>query len=232
MASNPENESSSQQIYGRVKIAIINRGFYPGERINIERCAEKLRVSTTPVREALNRLVAENLVDLVPQMGFFMKRISEADMRDLLEFNALLVNWSLADFQRQYPDCSLSLVPPLPSELKDIANCEATNVNQWAVLSGIFFLHIAKLSGNQEIIGRVASCNDRLQSARTCEFAQNSMAKDHVIKLCDLFVAGDFPSLQESLNHYFELRQNQVRKLVRLLESVSVLDAQSKALTF
>ena len=61
-----ENEKSSPQIYDRVKTGIINRGYYPGERINIEKCAEKLRVSTTPVREALNRMVAEELVDLVP----------------------------------------------------------------------------------------------------------------------------------------------------------------------
>ena len=218
-----ENEKSSPQIYDRVKTGIINRGYYPGERINIEKCAEKLRVSTTPVREALNRMVAEELVDLVPQMGFFMKRLSEADMRDLLEFNALLVNWSLADFQRQYPGCSLSLVPPLPIELKDIASREATNVTQWAVLTGMFFLHIATLSGNQEIICRVSSCNDRLQPARVCEFAENNKASDHLIRLCDLFIAGDFSSLKLSLNYYFELRQNQVRKLVRLLESPGVL---------
>ena len=167
------NEKSIQQIYGRVKVEIVNRAFYPGERINIEKCAEKLRVSTTPVREVLNRMVAEDLVDLVPQMGFFMKRLSEADMRDILEFNALLVSWSLTDFQRQYPDCSLSLVPPLPSELKDIGKRDRIGASQLAVMTGMFFLHIAKLSGNQEIICRVASCNDRLQPARVCEFTEN-----------------------------------------------------------
>lgn len=219
------NEKSIQQIYGRVKIAIINREYYPGERINIEKCAESLRVSTTPVREVLDRMVAEDLVDLVPQMGFFMKRLSEADMRDLLEFNALLVNWSLADFQRQYPDCSLSLVPPLPGDLKDMVNRESTSASQLAVLTGMFFLHIAKLSGNQEIICRVSSCNDRLQPARVCEFAENNKSSDQLIKLCDLFVAGDFSALKQSLTHYFEVRQNQVRKLIRLLESPSILDA-------
>lgn len=220
------NEKSIQQIYGRVKIEILNRGFYPGERINIEKCAEKLRVSTTPVREVLNRMVAEDLVDLVPQMGFFMKRLSEADMRDLLEFNALLVNWSLADFQRQYPDCSLSLVPPLPPELKDIAKRDVVGSSQLAVMTGMFFLHIAKLSGNQEIICRVASCNDRLQPARVCEFAENDRSSDQLINLCDLFVAGDFSKLKQSLSHYFDVRQNQVRKLIRLLESPNILDAQ------
>lgn len=220
------NEKSIQQIYSRVKVEILNRGFYPGERINIEKYAEKLRVSTTPVREVLNRMVAEGLVDLVPQMGFFMKRLSEADMRDLLEFNALLVNWSLADFQRQYPDCSLSLVPPLPNVLKDIVKRDAVDASQLAVMTGMFFLHIAKLSGNQEIICRVASCNDRLQPARVCEFAENARSSDQLINLCDLFVVGDFSKLKQSLSHYFDVRQNQVRKLVRLLESTKILDAQ------
>ncbi len=220
------NEKSIQQIYGRVKTEILNRGFYPGERINIEKFSERLRVSTTPVREVLNRMVAEDLVDLVPQMGFFMKRLSEADMRDLLEFNALLVNWSLADFQRQYPDCSLSLVPPLPSELKDIVQREVMGASQLAVMTGMFFLHIAKLSGNQEIISQVSSCNDRLQPARVCEFSESNRSIEQLVKLCDLFVAGDFSKLKQSLSHYFDVRQNQVRKLVRLLESPSILSAK------
>ena len=220
------NEKSIQQIYGRVKIEIVNRAFYPGERINIEKCAEKLRVSTTPVREVLNRMVAEDLVDLVPQMGFFMKRLSEADMRDILEFNALLVSWSLTDFQRQYPDCSLSLVPSLPSELKDIGKEDRIGASQLAVMTGMFFLHITKLSGNQEIISRVASCNDRLQPARVCEFTENEKSAEQLAKLCDLFIAGDFSKLKQSLSHYFEVRQNQVRKLIRLLESPNILDVQ------
>jgi hypothetical protein len=220
------NGKSIQQIYGRVKDDIVNRTFYPGERINIEKCAGKFRVSTTPVGEFLNRMVAENLVDLVPQMGFFMKRLSEADMRDLLEFNALLVSWSLADFQRQYPDCSLSLVPPLPSELKNIVKREPVTAIQLAGLTGMFFLHIAKLSANQEIICRVASCNDRLQPARVCEFTENEKSTEKLVKLCGLFVTGDFEKLKQSLAYYFEVRQNQVRKLVRLLESPNILDIE------
>ena len=220
------NKKHIQHIYDRVKVDVVNRAFYPGERINIEKCAEKFRVSTTPVREALNRMVAEDLVDLVPQMGFFMKRLSEADMRDLLEFNALLVGWSLADFQRQYPDCSLSLVPTLPSELKGIAKHETVTATQLAGMTGMFFLHIAKLSGNQEIISRVASCNDRLQPARVCEFTESEKSTEQLVKLCSLFVAGDFEKLKQSLAYYFEVRQNQVRKLVRLLESPNILDIE------
>lgn len=220
------NDKSIQQIYVRVKLEIVNRTFYPGERINIEKLAEKLRVSTTPVREVLNRMVAEDLVDLIPQMGFFMKRLSEADMRDLLAFNALLVSWSLADFQRQYPDCSLSLVPPLPSELKGMGTREMIGASQLAVMTGMFFLHVAKLSGNQEIICRVASCNDRLQPARVCEFTENAKSAEQLTKLCDLFIGGDFTKLKQSLSHYFEVRQNQVRKLIRLLESPHILDVE------
>lgn len=90
----------------------------------------------------------------------------------------------------------------------------------------MFFLHIAKLSGNKEIICRVASCNDRLQPARVCEFTENEKSTEQLVKLCGLLVTGDFEELKQSLAYYFEVRQNQVRKLVRLLESPNILDIE------
>ncbi len=46
------------------------------KEINVSQLAGSLRTSSTPVREALFQLVGEELVELVPQKGFFLRPIN------------------------------------------------------------------------------------------------------------------------------------------------------------
>lgn len=53
----------SAQIYAELTRQIANGDFAPGERIVVDRVAEQLGVSQTPVREAIARLIHEGLVE-------------------------------------------------------------------------------------------------------------------------------------------------------------------------
>ena len=66
-------DKSAKGLYKQIKADLMNAVYKPEERIVIDRLAERLRVSSTPVREMLNRLAAEELVVVVPQMGFLCR---------------------------------------------------------------------------------------------------------------------------------------------------------------
>jgi DNA-binding GntR family transcriptional regulator len=55
----------------------------PGARITAMDVADELRLSTTPVREALSRLAGEGLVDDRKGQGYFVRALSAADIADL-----------------------------------------------------------------------------------------------------------------------------------------------------
>jgi len=74
MVNKSENENIIKRVYQSIKERVISYDVPPGERLNIEQLAEQLRVSTTPVRESLNRLVAEELILMIPRMGFFYEK--------------------------------------------------------------------------------------------------------------------------------------------------------------
>ena len=57
----------------------------PGERLMEIHLAKKLDVSRTPIREAIRILELEGLVTMVPRKGAEVARISEDDIRDVLE---------------------------------------------------------------------------------------------------------------------------------------------------
>ncbi len=54
----------AERVYGELKKALQTARFEPGERIREEAVASWLKVSRTPVREALRRLVSDNLLVL------------------------------------------------------------------------------------------------------------------------------------------------------------------------
>ncbi len=62
----------------------------PGERLMEIHLARKLDVSRTPIREAIRMLELEGLVTMVPRKGAEVARISEEDIRDVLEVRKAL----------------------------------------------------------------------------------------------------------------------------------------------
>lgn len=63
--------------------------------------ARNLRLSATPVREALSRLAGEGLVEDRRGMGFFAWRLDAVDLIELYHLQAAYLAGALADFQHR-----------------------------------------------------------------------------------------------------------------------------------
>lgn len=71
--------------------AMTDAGDLPaGQRVNEVHLAEKLQVSRTPLREALNRLVTEQVLESRPRIGFFVKPLCAEELRQLYSVRPIL----------------------------------------------------------------------------------------------------------------------------------------------
>lgn len=70
------------KVYQCLKQAILTLSYRPGEIIRKPEICEKLGVSRSPVADAVARLAADGLVDVVPQAGTFVARLSMTDIRE------------------------------------------------------------------------------------------------------------------------------------------------------
>lgn len=80
----------SEKTYDALKNAIIGLDLKPGEIINEEELAEQLGVSRTPIRTALNNLLHEELIELVPGKGTRIADLSRKQINDLLVVREVL----------------------------------------------------------------------------------------------------------------------------------------------
>lgn len=74
--------SLGQRVYQSLKEAILTLAFRPGDIIRKPEICDRLGVSRSPVADAVARLAADGLVDVVPQAGTFVTRLSMTDIRE------------------------------------------------------------------------------------------------------------------------------------------------------
>ena len=79
-----------EEVASYVRELIISGAVQPGEFLRMERIAEQVGVSNTPVREGLLALKSEGFVQLVPRRGFVVAPFSQQDVRDLFWAQAQL----------------------------------------------------------------------------------------------------------------------------------------------
>ncbi|TNC52949.1 GntR family transcriptional regulator [Rubellimicrobium rubrum] len=74
--------SLSQKVYSSLKEAILDLTLRPGAILRKSEVCALLGVSRSPVSEAVARLATEALVDVVPQAGTFVARLSVEEVRE------------------------------------------------------------------------------------------------------------------------------------------------------
>lgn len=72
----------SQRVYTAVKRAILRLDFEPGSMIRKSAVCDHLQLSRSPVSDALAKLSSEGLVDIIPQSGSRVARLSMAAIRE------------------------------------------------------------------------------------------------------------------------------------------------------
>lgn len=136
----------------------------PGERLRTEEIAQQLGVSPIPVREALQLLQSERLVENVPHVGARVARLSHDSVREVFTVLAGL-EWvatrtaaermTPADFQQL-----TSLLASMDTAL------EAGNYDEWGDLNTVFHRAIVGMTGMpmlQEMTARALDQWDRIR---------------------------------------------------------------------
>jgi GntR family transcriptional regulator, rspAB operon transcriptional repressor len=73
-----------QEAYERIRSAILNASFTPGMALSELAVSQELGMSRAPVRDAFRRLVGEGLLEVRPQRGTFVTRLSHAQIEDAI----------------------------------------------------------------------------------------------------------------------------------------------------
>ncbi len=163
-------EARVETLYLELKRLAVGFDLKPGQRVNEGALAQRLAVSRTPLREALNRLVGERLLDFRPGLGFFCRPLEPQEIFDLYETRAILEE---AAIRRACLRASASDIAALKAREHPPCLVDAGKSTREATASDeAFHLAIARLSGNDELVLQLARLNERIRFIRWLDVAK------------------------------------------------------------
>jgi DNA-binding GntR family transcriptional regulator len=80
----------SEMAYRALRVDILRGNIEPGSKLKIDELQQRYQYSSSPLREALNRLTAEQFVTADERRGFRAARTSLADLRDITKFRLII----------------------------------------------------------------------------------------------------------------------------------------------
>jgi DNA-binding GntR family transcriptional regulator len=190
---------TADRVYEALKQRVCNRGFRPGARLDPAHLSSELVSSVTPVRDALNRLTGERLVETRASDGFHLPQIDAPMLQDLYDWSIE----TLALAMRRWPErIEVREHPPGASS---------------AARARALFGEIGRLSANAEHGAAIASVSDRLNAARICEPLVFDDCPDELARIATALAADRRSELRTALATYHRRRRRIAADIVRAL---------------
>lgn len=156
----PRVDSLSDAVYADVKRDILTGSLEPAARLQEAELAKRYSVSKTPVREALNRLVHEGLLDVFPRVGYIVSQCSVTDAQSVFEFRAILECAAVDLATRYITDSELEQLEALAT--LDVRPREPATYEEFFLQNRRFHLLIAAASRNPELASAIEGLFDRV----------------------------------------------------------------------
>ena len=168
------------QIYERIKQDILQKVLEPGAKINIKELTRSYNVSDTPVKQALNRLIAENMVVNTPNKGTSVRAVTLEEMNDIFDMRLMMDLYFMKDILS-----TLSYNNTLFTQIKEnLAEQQAfvlesnsfTDNNKYYALDSQFHQLYLTGSGNKKVIDTFRNLNPFMYSSYS--YIQQSPTRD------------------------------------------------------
>lgn len=209
-------QSLPEQVAARLRTMLVEGRIPPGAKLNERELSEELRVSRTPVREAIKLLSSEGLVDLLPNRGAVAVKLSEADILCTFEVLAGLEGMSGELAAARITDSEVQAVKALHYEM--LAAHARDDLSQYYRLNSLIHTSINDAAKNPVLTKTYSSINARVQSLRfrtnqdSAKWAR--AVKEHEVML-EALIHRDGNALRQVLVTHLNNKRDTVLELVR-----------------
>lgn len=139
----------------QLREAILRAELKPGERLDQSKIARQLKVSRTPVRNALLILSNEGLVEMSPHVGAVVSEITPEEIEEIFFIRGVLEGIAARLAAERMGDEDLSR---LRDTLEDLD--AADDVGEWLMHNRRFHFQIYELARRPRLLSLIASIHD------------------------------------------------------------------------
>lgn len=132
------------RVFEELRQDILSCGLKPGEELREVELAKRYGVSKSPIRDALQKLEFEGLIEIEPRRGHRVAPIAVGDAEDILEMRSVLEAAALRKIAAEATDKHLAA-------LDDFREADTASMTAFARYNREFHSTIARMSGNRRL---------------------------------------------------------------------------------
>ena len=204
------------QVAARLRTMLIEGHIAPGAKLNERELCEQLRVSRTPLREAIKLLAAEGLVDLLPNRGAVAVKLTEADVANTFELLSMLEAMSGELAAQRITDEELAELRALNYEM--MACFARRDLSGYYRINARIHSAINDAAKNPVLTSTYRSINARVQSLRfrtnQDEGKWGAAVAEHG-RMIDALAARDPAAMRQVLIEHLNRKRDTVLELLR-----------------
>lgn len=146
-----------EAVYRRLRAAILNGVYKPGQMLRQEELARSLGVSRAPLREALPRLEAEGIVVQLPRRGYAVVSLVADEIREIFDLRKLIEveAASIATRKREMEDVARARKVLESMDTLDVMDSDQRV--QWFILNSSFHEALLTPSGRPHYLRAIAN---------------------------------------------------------------------------
>lgn len=167
------------QLYRILRQRIISANLTPGSRISEAEIAATYALSRQPVREAFIKLAEDGLLEVRPQRGTYVRKISTAAVKDV-RFVREAIEADIVALLADNPDTAL--VRELESQLREQKEVAESEASRFIVLDERFHRTLAEAAGKAyawKVIEQVKGQMDRVRYLSALQFPMRDLVAQH-----------------------------------------------------
>lgn len=190
-----KKKSTKDKIRQEIRRSIITGHKKPGERLNIEDIADHYNTSVTPVRDALQMLCQEGLVNIKPSSGYYVKRITLKELHDMFELRRIL---ELAAVEHAVENVTREQLDEMRNVHTGYTGNDDESYDRYTRENRRFHYLLAEASGNSELAAQIGLLHDRLARFMVLRRAGKTMEGTHAV-IIDALEVKDTAMVKQTL---------------------------------
>ena len=164
MSENYDSFAPSALAYARIKSAILNLTFRPGQRLSESMLAAELKLGRSPIRTALTRLEAEGWIRVQPQSGTFVSAPTADDVAELAELRLVLEVHTARQAAERISDAELAELRRSFDSLAAIG--VDGHFADFLTFDDEFHATLHRVAGNRKILDMLRNLRDQIHWVR------------------------------------------------------------------
>jgi DNA-binding GntR family transcriptional regulator len=176
--------SARAQVYGLIRQAIVSLELAPGQALSENELAGEYGVSRTPVREALIRLADDGLVEVVPQLGTYVSRISPRDVREAQFIREALELASLPGVTEHATETDAAALRELLDAQRGAAT--AGDLRRWFELDEALHQSLLEIAGHPGVWPVVQSAKAHMDRVRMLSLPEPAVLEELIGQHADI----------------------------------------------